>query len=116
MKVAAVLFALIASFIQAEEVSYLESTTGRHFAVIDADVTFEGSAAQCEKLGGKLAEMLVDEDFTFLSSSSAFSKPAWIKSFQGKSYNDVCMAFFAGGAIATPIGNCKAKQNVLCEL
>lgn len=116
MKVVIIIFALVASLIRASGVSYLYGPSGKRFVLIENSVTFEDAEALCEKIGGRLAEVIVDDDFHLLSSSSAFSRPAWIKSFQGKSHHDNCMAFFSGGSIAVPMGNCKSTQYVLCEL
>lgn len=118
-------FALVAAIISLvaaikvsipEDVKILESSTGNKFAWIPEErgTTRAEAVEKCFVLGGKLADVKLNDDFTFLSQ--AIKGAAWINSFEAKSFDGACFAFFEGGAIAVPVGNCQSTQGVLCQL
>ncbi len=113
----ALLFASIAAATQLPAgIKSLESPSGKQYALFEAaQGSNRGDAiAKCVQIGGRLADVSLGGDFEFLSKS--VSGAAWISTFEQKSFDGACIAFFEGGAIAVPVGNCESIQGVLCEL
>lgn len=97
------------------DVQVIDGPSGAKFAWISAQEITRGEAVEkCLVLGGKLADLKLGADFDHLSKT--VTGAAWVNSFEEKSYDGACFAFFEGGAIAVPVGNCASKQGVLCEL
>lgn len=110
----AVLSSIIAVASAIEGVKMLKSPAGVNYALVSAGATRDAAADVCAKLGGKLADVGIGAEFEFLATE--VKGAAWINTFQQKSFDGACFAFFEGGAIAVPLGNCASEQSVLCEL
>lgn len=107
--------ALSAVFALPSDVQTIDGPSGAKFAWISAQEITRGEAVEkCLVLGGKLADLKLGADFDLLSKT--ITGAAWVNSFEEKSFDGACFAFFEGGAIAVPMGNCESKQGVLCEL
>ena len=98
----------------------LTSPKGKRYVLVgteDGTSMARTSAPQaCASLGygSRLAKLEDPSEFDYLAG--AVKQTAWIESWQGKTYGGSCIAFFTGGAIAVPIGNCQSKQAVLCDV
>lgn len=121
MKLLAII-ALVATALFAEEtpampegVEMIEGPSGTHYAWFPEEMEISRGEAveKCLLIGGQLADLKLGSDFDLLSKS--IKGAAWINTFEEKSYSGACFAFFEGGAIAVPVGNCESKQGVLCQ-
>lgn len=74
------------------------------------------SRTRCEALGGDLADVDSMDTFTYLHSR--LHSPAFIASFEGKSYGGLSsgLALFPGGAVAIPEGGAAARFPSICEV
>lgn len=74
------------------------------------------SRVRCEALGGDLADVDSMETFNYLHSR--LHSPAFIASFEGKSYGGLNsgLALYPGGAVAIPEGGPASRFPSICEV
>ena len=72
------------------------------------------SRVRCEALGGDLADVDSMEVFQYLHSR--LHSPAFIASFEGKSYGSSGLALYPGGAVAIPTGGANNRFPSICEV
>lgn len=110
----AILFCFINAIFAFEKVVKMSSPFGKDYLLINEKMSRAEAPKACIGKGGRLAQLESEDEFQWLSD--AIKTTAWVESWQGKTYGGSCIAFYTGGAIAIPLGNCGSKQMVLCDL
>lgn len=72
------------------------------------------SRIRCEALGGDLADVDTMETFRYLHER--LHDPAYIASFDGKTYTRDSLALYPGGAVALPEGGGFERMPSICEV
>lgn len=87
--------------------------SGTRYLYIDRRLAMNRADAEkaCNALGYTLAPVPSIEDLLYIGGM--IREEAWIGSFQGR-HDGECIAAFRGGAVAVPVGHCKANHAILC--
>jgi hypothetical protein len=79
---------------------------------VDCALSRRQAQEQCRDLGLSLASVPSVDEFKFLVQT--VDRISWIGLWEGNDY-DACIAFFPGGAIAVPNGDCESHHAFLCN-
>lgn len=85
-----------------------------------SDATSNNNAREkCKHTGGYLADVDDINEFLLIVNKMKTKAPkvanAYVDSWQGDNYGKSCIAFYQGGAIATPPEKCKGPLAFICE-
>eukprot|EP00761_Pharyngomonas_kirbyi_P011051 gb/GECH01011075.1/.p1 GENE.gb/GECH01011075.1/~~gb/GECH01011075.1/.p1 ORF type:complete len:125 (+),score=31.03 gb/GECH01011075.1/:1-375(+) len=85
----------------------------RMYCLLDEEGSENAQRDACRNLNWQLSSVNNTQEFSFLAKE--VDRVAYVNSWQGDDYKDVCIAFYPGGAIVEPPVGCNGPLSGLCE-